>query len=286
MDAEKRYVEALGEWRAAAALGHGGAIFNIGFAYEHGRGVAKNVAEAIEWYKRAVKAGHLKAMFTLASHLREGVPEACVAPNLAEAMRLMRKAAEGGHVEATFAIGKWLGEDNKDDPEQLVWLRRAIEMGSANALALMGFCYKNGMGGLEKNAPTAILWYLKAAELGNAVAMFNLGASFYNGDGVAMNLVKAAEWLERASMAGHEDAPAALEEIEQLIAEEQAATKQTSSSSSTAITRSPCSACGELATDRCSGCMEKFYCSHECQLAHWQEHKAECKAKQAKLKEQ
>ncbi|MBT9555672.1 MAG: zinc finger MYND domain-containing protein, partial [Myxococcales bacterium] len=35
-----------------------------------------------------------------------------------------------------------------------------------------------------------------------------------------------------------------------------------------------------------SGCMEKFYCSHECQLAQWPQHKAECKAKQAKLKEQ
>lgn len=284
LDKEKRYDEALVEFRAAAALGHGGAMNEIGNACLTGGGVAKNVAEAIEWYKRAAAVGSLVGMYNVACHLRHGVPEAGIAPDRAEAMRLVRQAAEGGHVGAMNNLGNWLGEDNKDDPEQLVWLRRAIEKGDKGAMTHLGFCHKNGLGGLEKNAATANSWYLKAAELGSGTAMFNVGVSYVKGRGVEKNLVTAAEWFERASKAGF---PAAkLEEVKKLIAMERAAAHKTNSSSSTAVTRSPCGACGKPATNRCSGCMEKFYCSHECQLAHWKEHKAECKAKQAKLKEQ
>ncbi|MBT9560597.1 MAG: SEL1-like repeat protein [Myxococcales bacterium] len=215
--------EALVEWRAAAALGHGKAMTNIGFAYEHGRGVAKNVAEAHEWYKRAAAAGDLWGMYNLAVLLRFGEPEAGIAPDRAEARRLTRIAAEGGHVDAMVNLGLSLGNANRDDPEQIVWLRRAIEKGSKEATGQLGFCYKNGMGGLEKNTATANQWYLKSAALGDANAMYNLGVSYENGDGVEKNLATAAEWFERASKAGHADAPAKLERVKQLIAEEQVA---------------------------------------------------------------
>ncbi|MBT9558836.1 MAG: sel1 repeat family protein, partial [Myxococcales bacterium] len=248
---EKRYADALVEYRAAAALGHGDAMCNIGCIHDGGEGVAKNVAEAHPWYKRAAAAGSINGMFNLAINLRDGVPEAGIAPNRAEAMRLARQAAEGGDAAAMFNLGFWLGQDNKDDPEQLVWLRRAAENGVAKAMVNLGVCYFSGMGGLEKNAVTANSWYLKAAELGNSGAMYNLGVNYEIGAGVEKNLATAAEWYERASKAGFAHAPAHLERVKKLIAEEQAAKEQTSSSSSTAVARSPCAACGEPATDRC-----------------------------------
>ena len=146
---EKRLEDALVELRAAAALGHARAMFNIGVMHEQGEGVAKNVAEAHEWYKRAAAAGSLDGMFNLTCHSRHGVPEAGIAPNRAEAMRLYRKAAEGGHVSAMINLGVVLGEDNKDDPEQIVWLKRAIEKDSKEAMNSLGICYENGKGGLD-----------------------------------------------------------------------------------------------------------------------------------------
>ncbi|MBT9555673.1 MAG: SEL1-like repeat protein [Myxococcales bacterium] len=286
LDSEKRHREALVELRAAAALGHCEAMCSIGYMYMVGEGVAKNVAEAHEWYKRAVAAGSLNGMFNLAVDLNNGVPEAGIAPNRAEAVRLVRKAAESGHVGAMHNLGIWLGEDNKDDLEQVVWLRRAAKHGVEEAMFALGKCILNGMGDLEESAATAASWFCKAAEKGSANAMYCLGICYEDGVGVEKNLVTAAEWLERACKMGLMDVQADLERVKKLIAEQQAAKKQTSSSSSTAVTKSPCSACGELTLIRCSGCLEKFYCSHECQHAQWAEHKAECKTKQAKLKEQ
>lgn len=38
-----------------------------------------------------------------------------------------------------------------------------------------------------------------------------------------------------------------------------------------------CAKCGEIATQRCSKCKSEWYCSRECQLQRWKDHKAMCK---------
>ena len=45
-----------------------------------------------------------------------------------------------------------------------------------------------------------------------------------------------------------------------------------------------CAGCGEAATQRCSKCKSEWYCSRECQLKRWKEHKPMCKM-YAELKE-
>lgn len=37
-----------------------------------------------------------------------------------------------------------------------------------------------------------------------------------------------------------------------------------------------CQVCGTIATQRCSRCKNVWYCSRECQLKQWKEHKAMC----------
>lgn len=54
-----------------------------------------------------------------------------------------------------------------------------------------------------------------------------------------------------------------------------------------AIQENTCAACGKASTTRCAGCIEgidqqgqlspTYYCSKDCQRAHWSQHKAECK---------
>ena len=46
-----------------------------------------------------------------------------------------------------------------------------------------------------------------------------------------------------------------------------------------------CAVCGDTATQRCSKCKSVWYCTRECQLSHWKEHKALCKiASEARVK--
>lgn len=37
-----------------------------------------------------------------------------------------------------------------------------------------------------------------------------------------------------------------------------------------------CAECGEVATQRCSRCKNEWYCSRECQLKKWKQHKKFC----------
>lgn len=41
----------------------------------------------------------------------------------------------------------------------------------------------------------------------------------------------------------------------------------------------PCGACGKATENRCSGCLGAFFCSRECQVETWSEHKNVCKPK-------
>ena len=45
---------------------------NLGFAYETGRGVAKNDSEAVRWYRAAAEAGNARAMNNLGLMLNSG----------------------------------------------------------------------------------------------------------------------------------------------------------------------------------------------------------------------
>ena len=46
-----------------------------------------------------------------------------------------------------------------------------------------------------------------------------------------------------------------------------------------------CAQCGKLANSRCSRCKSEWYCSKECQIKKWKEHKTVCKTLAALFKE-
>src|SRR5438067_1732253 len=55
----------LDKVRAAAAAGDRQAMYDLGYALEHGAGVAKDPAEAAKWYQKAAAAGDASAMNNL-----------------------------------------------------------------------------------------------------------------------------------------------------------------------------------------------------------------------------
>ena len=96
---EREFEETL----KAAEQGDAKAQFSLGIMYDFGRGVPKNEAEAVKWYRLAAEQGHAEAQHSLGYmyDYGAGVPE-----DKDEAIKWFRRAAEQGHDGAKM----WLNE--------------------------------------------------------------------------------------------------------------------------------------------------------------------------------
>lgn len=123
----------------------------------------------------------------------------------------LKKAAELGNAEAQYQLGLcYYGRGTQEDEAQTVcWLRRAAEQGHAKAQYVLGVCCERGKG-VRQDAAQTVLWYRKSAELGYKHAQYYLGRCYENGTGVTRDLVQAAQWYQKAARQGQRDAQFAL----------------------------------------------------------------------------
>jgi TPR repeat protein/GTPase SAR1 family protein len=237
---EDRVHDALANYRAAAAMGHGAAMNAVGVAFFKGDGVAKDVAEAFKWFKQSADTSNEPhALRNLAIGFRHGVPEANIGVDWAESVRLMRQAANSGFVTAMYNLADWLLFEKKDDPEALQWLERGAEVGSAECMKRLGDLHRTGACGLQSDESDARSWYEKGAALshvdsmlslalllqpreaeraaqlysdalrvdsGNTLAMFKLAQCYADGDGVDKSEETAVELYRRAANLGNRGA--------------------------------------------------------------------------------
>jgi len=113
--------------------------------YDDGRGVPRDYAEAVRWYRMAAEQGNARAQFSLGSMYDHGEGLPRTTP------RLFAGTASGG-------------------------------TGNADAQNSLGLGYEDGQGAPQDHAEAA-RWYRKAAEQGNAGAQFNLALSYEQGQG-------------------------------------------------------------------------------------------------------
>jgi len=66
------YAAALNEWRPLAEQGSRDAQYNVGLAYEGGKGVPQNYAEAAKWILRAANQGQIEAQHDLGAMYGRG----------------------------------------------------------------------------------------------------------------------------------------------------------------------------------------------------------------------
>ena len=78
-------------------------------------------------------------------------------------------------------------------------LRPLAEQGQARAQALLGLCYKSGIGGVSRDYAEALKWFRKAAEQGYGDALASMGRMYAAGYGVPQNYILAYMYLELAS---------------------------------------------------------------------------------------
>lgn len=124
-------------WKPLAEAGDANAQFWLGQMYDLGRGVAKNYAQAMQWYRRAAEQGHPVAQHNLAN---------------------MYEAGQGA-VPSEYSL-----------TAAASWYRRAAMQGYKPAEANLGILYANGRG-VRRDYLEAYTWFLLAGSDANRQAL-------------------------------------------------------------------------------------------------------------------
>ena len=174
--------------KAKAEKGDATAQYILGACYAHGKGVEKDYAEAVNWWRRAAEQNYFPAQYSLGGCYANGQG---VSKNSTEAVKWYRKAAEQNHAPAQFNLGR---------------------------------SYDNGEG-VEKDYAEAVKWYRKAAEQNDALAQYNLGGFYAQGQGVEKDYSEAYAWYNLASKTD-EDATKIRDNLEEQMSPQQVADAQ------------------------------------------------------------
>ena len=167
---------------------------------------------AVAQYREAAEQGDAEAQLCLGACYYAGKG---VEKNLAEAVKWLRKAAEQGHAMAQYRLGDCyeFGESvARDIAEAIKWYRRSAEQGHAEAQCMLGCHYADG-DGVEENLTEAVNWYRKAAEQGDVNAQCSLGLYLYAGKGVEKDVAEAMKWLKKAAVQGNAQAKQAVRQL-------------------------------------------------------------------------
>jgi TPR repeat protein len=189
----------LVDLKEMAEQGDANAQSDLGFRYANGEGVAKNLLEAVKWFRKAANQGLAEAQYNLGNSYLKGEG---VAKDAVEAVKWFRKAADQGDVFGQNRMGFCYtnGEGvSKDMAEAVKWYRKAADQGYANAQNNLGRCYATGEG-VAKDAVEAVKWFRKAADQGDSVAQNSLGGCYATGVGVAKDKIEAYALFNLASV--------------------------------------------------------------------------------------
>lgn len=102
-ETEPNYKEAIKWYRKAAKAGHADAQFSLGYCYLNGQGVATDEEVACKWLKKATEQKHPEAMYNLGTCFEQGLG---VPIDIEKALSLYTEAKQLGYADANEAIGQ------------------------------------------------------------------------------------------------------------------------------------------------------------------------------------
>ncbi|WP_253899780.1 tetratricopeptide repeat protein [Corallococcus carmarthensis] len=128
-----RQQEAVRLYRKHARQGHPIPAYNVGLAYELGKGVRKNLKRANAYYESSAKGGYAEAQLALGYNYSNGVG---LVPDAMRAFGWFRLAAKQGHASASFNLGLMFANGEgvpKSKARALRHFRDAADLGHAKA---------------------------------------------------------------------------------------------------------------------------------------------------------
>lgn len=149
----------------AAKQGDTEALINLGFCYEQGMGVDKNIERAFRIYLHTAHRGLADAQYAVGVYYYNGIGVA------------------------------------KDESKAIIFLAKSALQEHDEALNKLGLCYIHGRG-VSKDHDLAAGYFLLAAEKNNPKAQMNLANCYKNGWGVSENMQLAVFWYHQAFIRG------------------------------------------------------------------------------------
>jgi TPR repeat protein len=163
-----------------------------------GRGIARDEALGLRWFRIAAQGGHLMARNMAGRCLEHGW--GC-AVDEAGAAREYRKAAEAGldwgqyNYANLLATGRGVAEDQ---PQALAFYRQAAEQGHAKSMNLLGRYLEDGQH-CPRDLHAAVDWYRRSAQAGDFRGQFSYAAVLADRGQVDA----ALDWLSKALAGGN-----------------------------------------------------------------------------------
>lgn len=195
------YPEALKLYRRGVAQDDFRAMVDLGDMFEQGRGVKKDVAQAVRLYEQSADRSRW-AQFKLGIMYSQGqgVPK-----NETKALQWWQKSADGGNAKAQNNLGVMYDRGiavKRDYRRALDWYLLAVGRGVPQAKGNLEDFFEQGRGA-PAEPESAAAWYRAGAEAGVASAQYKLGSFHLKGHGVARDELEAAKWLAAAAQQGY-----------------------------------------------------------------------------------
>lgn len=178
--------------RGAAEAGDADAQYLLGSCYETGRGVTKDLEQAIKLWERAGEQNHIEALNALIGAYRESSPT--------KALQASVKAAKLGSAEASYYLGM-----HYRYPEQFLESGRQVAFKQFEAASMKGHvgasyeygqCYLRGYG-TEIDREKGLSYMMDAAGNGNTQAQLISAMCWMIGLGCEADKEEARYWLSR-----------------------------------------------------------------------------------------
>jgi TPR repeat protein len=191
-------------YKRGCTLGDPYACGNLGSLYEQGRGVTKNLPQAVDLLNRACTGGAFFSCVTLGRiyQMGENGPK-----DDTRAFNLYRQGCDGGNAAGCYDIGlmylNGAGSAVVKDPKLAVpLLKRACTGGNADSCNDLGVMYDRA-NGVEKDEVRASALYEKACEGNDSWGCNNLALMYRDGRGVPGDPARAAELFRKGCELGH-----------------------------------------------------------------------------------
>ena len=157
-------------------------------------------AEVEAWARPRAEKGDPDGQFLLGF-----LPSAGACTDVASAREWLHRAAAQDHPEALYALSRiddsdprWHSRTPINDTMR-ARMRRAAQLGSADAQHDLGKLLSSGHGGFPKDEVEARGWQERAARAGHLQAQVSFGQMCLHGEGGPSDPVEGLTWLEKAA---------------------------------------------------------------------------------------